>query len=56
MEVKVHRFYLPEDVIRKWKWEGLVQEFRDTDFVTGVVNEELRFAPSLAEELNRYLQ
>ena len=51
----VHQFDIPADILRKWEFDGLVQRFRDLDEATGAINEELRFAGSLAEELNKYL-
>lgn len=32
-----------------------MQRFRDLDAATGIINEELRFSPSLADQLNQYL-
>ena len=47
---------IPEDLLRQWELENLVQRFRDQDLATGIVNDELRFDPSLAETLNEYLR
>lgn len=51
---KVHEFQIPEEELIQWELEGLVWRFRDEDLATGVINEELRFSPSLAEFLNKY--
>ena len=49
---KVHEFRIPEDTLRRWEFEGKVRRLRDYDHTTGTYNDELRFDPSLANELN----
>lgn len=41
--------------MRRWQFEDKVARFYDFDQLTGTYNEELRFALSIAEELNKYL-
>ncbi|HYG49825.1 MAG TPA: hypothetical protein VD905_02930 [Flavobacteriales bacterium] len=48
-------FKIPKSKMLEWKIQGLVESFRDLDFKTGIINEEMRFSPKLAPELNKYL-
>jgi hypothetical protein len=38
-----------------WTRRGLATPWRDYDYKTGVVNEEVRFDPKVADQLNKYL-
>jgi hypothetical protein len=50
----VHEFRIPADVLKRWDFEGKLTRLRDLDLRTGVVNEEMRFDPSICDELNKY--
>jgi len=52
---KVWEFKIPRLQLREWENKGLVTRFKDTDHVTGVVNDELRFSGQLASDLNKFI-
>jgi hypothetical protein len=52
---QIHQFDIPENVLRDWESSGLARRLLDFDNVTGVINTEWRFSPSLADQLNGYL-
>jgi len=52
---RVFEFRIPVDVLERWERVGLVDRLLDLDLKTGVLNDELRFAGSLAEQLMRYM-
>ncbi|MBT1697136.1 hypothetical protein KK083_09635 [Fulvivirgaceae bacterium PWU4] len=52
---KVWKFKIPRHVLQRWKFDGLVDTFVDTDAATGVINTEIRFSPKLASQMQKYL-
>jgi len=52
---KVTEFNIPKSVLENWKTNDMVREIRDLDAVTGVINEELRFAPQVAKILETFI-
>jgi RHS repeat-associated protein len=52
---QVWEFKIPASTLEKWRLDGYAEKMRDLDAVTGVVNDELRFSPILAPELNKYI-
>jgi hypothetical protein len=50
----LHEYAIPRDVFNRWEFDGKLRYFTDWDAETGILNEEVRFDPSLSEELNRY--
>ena len=50
----VHEFDVPSDVFARWKMEGKVRYALDQDLKSGVYNEEWKFDPSSALEMDKY--
>ena len=46
---------IPLNVFERWEVQGLISTLRDLDLKTGIYNEEVRFAASLAQELEKYM-
>lgn len=52
---KVWEFKIPSNKMFEWKQTGLAERFIDLDKATGVMNEEIRFSPRLAQDLTNFL-
>ncbi|MCI0393184.1 MAG: RHS repeat-associated core domain-containing protein [Acidobacteria bacterium] len=50
----VHEFRIPKSVYYRWQYDGLIQNIRDTDLATGIVNEEIRFLGKAKTEVMKY--
>jgi hypothetical protein len=53
-EGPVTEFAIPRDVFLRWQYELKLRTLRDFDAATRVYNEEVRFDPSVADELMKY--
>ncbi|GEP89288.1 hypothetical protein CTE07_09330 [Chitinophaga terrae (ex Kim and Jung 2007)] len=54
-EGTLYEFKIPKNVYNDWTRRGLASTWQDYDYVTGVRNEEIRFDPKVADDLNKYM-
>ncbi len=52
---KLWEFRIPKSQFLQWKAQNAIELWTDLDFVTGVINQEVRFPAKLASELSKYI-
>lgn len=52
---KLYEFKIPKDLYNQWRNKDLIRTYQDLDHATGVINQEIRFDRSLADQLNKYM-
>lgn len=52
---KLWEFRIPKTEFNQWQNQGLLRTLKDLDYSTGVINNEIRFSPTLAPSLNKYI-
>jgi hypothetical protein len=52
---QVWEFKIPNSKLFEWRMKELTQTLTDVDKATGVMNQEIRFSPKLADQLNNFM-